>query len=194
MKCYLFKFVISGYPNKSNMLFLHVYLQTCSCGSRFYVLYMSLFDFGFPKGISLCWANNSRDFKSAVAFLYMCSMFYMRLPGSASVSESDNATMGSQAISRLLCQGQHFHGHEKAPEVAVFAKVVERARLRRQTKKVFWVPFWQMSKTKIILRPKLISTPWKVQLAPLLNYLAKILANNCLGLSLVLYLYLANIG
>jgi len=58
-----------------------------------------------------------------------------------------------------------------------------RARLRRQTKKVFWVPFWQMSKTNIILRS------WKI---PLLSptqlphpiFSAKILANNCLRLSL----------
>lgn len=95
----------------------------------------------------------------------------------------------SWAESRLLCHGQHFHGHEKEAEVESWKLGVGcwvlgvRARLRRQTKKVFWVPFWQMSKTNIILRS------WKI---PLLSptqlphpiFSAKILANNCLRLSL----------
>lgn len=53
--------------SQCNFRFVSVALSFC----------MGLFDFGFLKGISLCWAN-SRDFKP-ILYVYVASFEYMRV-------------------------------------------------------------------------------------------------------------------
>lgn len=119
--------------SQCNFRFVSVALSFC----------MGLFDFGFLKGISLCWAN-SRDFKPILyVYVYMwllsniCECIWQCNNGQP--AKPTKLSEPSWAESRLLCHGQHFHGHEKEAEVESWKLGVGcwvlgvRARLRRQT-------------------------------------------------------------